>query len=198
MAFALPIIGVGNCAALLVVLLLMHRCFFLWGILHHLAGLDPAAAAAAGDAAAQAVEAARCNVSAETAANPVASTSADATGPAVSPLLAAGSAGVLASVAGKLGLGAADLVDQHSLDGMRFRAFDPQTGVHYATMVRRMVSWPLFRPGAEILGVAADLVLGLLPSFVWRTNRGIWTLWEGQAARGNRALRRQRGFLPQH
>jgi hypothetical protein len=98
-------------------------------------------------------------------------------------------AGVLASLAARLGLGAKDLIKEHSLDGMRFRAFDAEDGSGRSSAVQQVVGWPLFRPVSEIRRLVVDLLWGLVPSFVRRSNRGVWTVWEGRAARSRRLMR---------
>jgi hypothetical protein len=57
-------------------------------------------------------------------------------------------AGILASLAARLGLGAKDLIKEHSLDGMRFRAFDAEDGSIRSAAVQQVVGWPVSRPGA--------------------------------------------------
>jgi hypothetical protein len=98
-------------------------------------------------------------------------------------------AGAVASLVGRLGLGATDLIQEHSLDGMRFRAFEPQDGQPNTTAVQQVAYWPLFKPGSEVYSLLVDLMWGVVPSFVWRSNRGVWTLREGRAARSRRLLR---------
>uniref|UniRef100_A0A383W6W4 Uncharacterized protein n=1 Tax=Tetradesmus obliquus TaxID=3088 RepID=A0A383W6W4_TETOB len=116
------------------------------------------------------------------------------------PTAAAAAAGVLASLAGRLGLGATDLISEHSLDGMRFRAFEVKTGRHFEgdndrQAVQQVSGWPLFQPGTEVASLLVDLAWGFVPSFVRRSNRGLWTLWEGRAARSRRLMRTRRGYV---
>jgi hypothetical protein len=187
------------------------RCMFCWSLLCAAA----AAAAAVGDlgsAAADTAEVLQAVLPASDLADGAESAVAQSFNPEAAvrtsdaqqqlarsavpmPADAAVAAGVLASLAGRLGLGATDLIQEHSLDGMRSRAFGGSDGTPRPAAVQQVAGWPLFTPGAEVKSLLVGLVWGLLPSFVRRSNRGVWTLWEGKAARSRRLMRARLGFV---
>jgi hypothetical protein len=78
---------------------------------------------------------------------------------------------------------------------MRFRAFKAEDGTNSDAAVQHVVGWPLFGPGNEIKSLLVDLLWGLLPSFVCRSNRGVWTVWEGKAARSRRLMQARRELV---
>ncbi|KAF6254481.1 hypothetical protein COO60DRAFT_318278 [Scenedesmus sp. NREL 46B-D3] len=175
------------------------RCVFCWSVLCAAVGAaDLGSAAEATEAVQAALPAAEPAVAAgvTTGADsaPIQAVEAavdvsDMSSTALAVPASAAAAGVAASLAGRLGLGATDLIHEHSLAGMRLAAFDADDGGHNAAAVQQVSGWPLFRPGGEVRSLLVDLALGLLPSFVCRSNRGVWTLWEGKAERSGRLLR---------